>query len=368
MNLNPLQILSTRVPIKWGILVVLLVMYVSATFFIYFQLVVPSFEHGTTSQDFSVDSTIYVYFADSLRDGRPDPWVLQSLTGFGNTLWMPVFLSFVLKSNFLIMLVNYAMVITSIVLLKRSYPISLAAFLPLLLLNPTTTTSILCVNKEVVDLLVLSLFLFARTKRHPWAVPFILFLSFFNRWETCSVLIAFMLLNSRLNPFRQRRWTTVILLTVAINFAMPFLAAKFLTVKFEEVTSGTTVVMLDRLQLNYMYVLAVIPKIADNLFGQLLNHQVWEIGGSWLIINLLDNLAYAIIIAVVFAKRLFSLRNDLVYFAVIGSVIVAQSLAIQPRYFYFVYVLLCLQISLMKPAAKRESHGLQRLHPGLAHA
>jgi hypothetical protein len=368
MNLNPLQILSTRISIKSGIAILLLVLYVILTFIVYFQLVVPSFERGTTSKDFSVDSTVYVYFADSIRGGRPDPWVLESLTGYANTLYMPVFMSLVLKSNFLIMLANYAMVIVSVVLLKRSYPLSLTAFLPLMALNPTTATSILCVNKEVVDLLVLSLFLFARMKRHHWLLPFIFLLSFFNRWETCSVLIAFMFLKSRFNPFQKKRWTTIFLLILMLNFLMPLLASRLLTWKFEEVTSGTTVVLLDRLQLNYLYVLAVIPKIADNLFGQLLDHQVWEIGGSWLMINLFNNLANLIIVMMAYFKRQLNLRSDLIYLAAVGSVIIAQSLAIQPRYFYFVYVLLCLQLSLKRPVAAADSPNVLSAYPRLVHA
>ena len=266
------------------------------------------------------------------------------------------------------MLANYAMVIVSVALLKRTFPISLTTFLPLLLLNPTTTTSILCVNKEVVDLLVLSLFLFARTKHHSWMLPFVLVLAFMNRWETCSVLIVYMFLSSRLNPLRRRRWTTVFVLILALNFVMPYLGAKLLTQKFEEVESGNTVVWLDKLQLNYMFVIAVIPKILDNLFGQLLNHQVWEIGSSWLIINLFNNLAYAILMVIGFVKRVFTVQNDIFYLAVIGSVIMAQSLAIQPRYFYFVYVLLCLQIALKEPTLSTDSVHLRSSQPKLAHA
>lgn len=368
MNLNPARVLTKPVSIKSAIVLVLLVIYVTATFIIFFQLVVPSFEHNTTSVDFAVDSTIYVYFADTIRQGIFDPWVMGALTQFPNTAWMPVLMSLVLKSNFLIMLANYAMVVTSIVLLKKTYNLSLTTFLPLLLMNATTMTSILCVNKEVVDLLALSIFLFVRAKRLHWLLPFVLVFSFLNRWETCMVFTFFMFADSRLNPLRYRRWATVFMLVLVINFAMPFWQGRMLARRFDEISAGNTVVLLGKLQLNYMFIIAVIPKIADNLFGQLLNHQVWELGGSWLIINLLDNLAYAIMTAIVFAKRLFSLRNDLIYFAVIGSIIAAQSLAIQPRYFYFVYVLLCLQVALKKPLLAAESFSLQSSHSKLVHA
>jgi hypothetical protein len=95
--------------------------------------------------------------------------------------------------------------------------------------------------------------------------------------------------------------------------------------------------------MHYLYVLAVIPKIAENLFGQLVNPLVWQEPNSWLYINFFNNLAYVILILVLIKKRQLKLRNDLVYFGTLGAVIVAQALVIQPRYFYFMYVLLCLQ-------------------------
>jgi hypothetical protein len=44
-------------------------------------------------------------------------------------------------------------------------------------------------------------------------------------------------------------------------------------------------------------------------------------------------------------KRLLRLQNDFVYFGALGAVIIAQTLVPQPRYFYWLYVLLCLQLA-----------------------
>ena len=353
MTLGPAKILSRPTRIRSAIVAVALAAYLEFIFIIFFQAVVPSYVNGTTSDAFSVDSTLYVFFANELRERRFDPWVIASMAHFPNTLWVPVFLSLVINSAFLIMLVNIAAAVLSVCLLKRGYAVSLTVFLPLLMMNPTTTTSLLCVNKEIFDLLSLSMFLYGRAKRIHWIIFMALAIALLNRWETCLVIAAFLFVESRLNPWKGRRWTFLIILVLILNFAMPFWGAKTLAGRFEEAESGNTIAVLDGLQMHYLYVIAVIPKIAENLFGQILNRQVWEVGSSWLFINLFNNIASALLLLIAVGKRLLTLQNDFVYFAAIGAVFIAQSLAIQPRYFYFIYVLICLQVALPGPACER---------------
>jgi len=236
-----------------------------------------------------------------------------------------------------------------------------------LLLNPTTTTSLLCVNKEILDLLSMSLFLYSRVKRHRGLLFAALVLAFVNRYEFCVVMLLFAIAESRLNPWREKRLATLLLLIVAINFAMPFFGADVLAQRFVETQFGHTIALLDGMQMHYLFVLAVVPKIAENLFGQLLNPQVWETPSSWLYINLFNNIADVIVILIAAKKRLLTLRSDLVYFGAFGAVLVSQSLAVQPRYFYFVYVLLCLQVA--RTGAGRAAVGIsfqRRGVPGLS--
>lgn len=343
MDLNPRRFLSKRVSFKSAAILPLLIIYVAFTFAIFFWAVLPSFENDSTSLTFATDSTVYTYFADSLREGRNEPWVLASLSFFPNTLWTPVFISFVLNSKLLIMITNYVMFTVSILLLKRAYAISLGVFIPLLLLNPTTTTSLLCVNKEILDLLCISLLLYARKKRQNWLLVAALVLALLNRYEVCAVMLAFIISESRVNPWRKKRRVALLLLVLAINFIMPLLGGKMLAERFVEAQSGNSIVFLDALQMHYLYVLAVIPKITKNMFGFFLNPLVWEAPSSWLLINFFNNVAFAILILITVTKRQLTLRNELVYFGALGSVIVAQALIVQPRYFYFVYILLCLQ-------------------------
>jgi hypothetical protein len=342
MTVDVLRVLKMRMGVGSWILVVLLIAYFAFTFVIFFQAVIPSYEDGTTSWTFAVDSTVYVYMADSIREGRNEPWVLGAFASFPNTVMTPVAIALVLNSAFLVMLANYAVLAISVLLFRLTFSISTIAFLVLLLLNPTTTTSILCVNKEILDLFVISLFLFARVKRFRLLLLVALVLALVNRWETCAIMITYLIAESRLNPWRERRGLTLLLLVGALNF-VPIVGAEVLAKRFEEAEYAGVIRVLDILQLHYLYFIAVIPKIADNLFGQLPNPQVWKTPSSWLFINFFNNAAAAILILINMAKGRFTLRSDFIYLGAFGSVLLAQSLVVQPRYFYFVYILLCLE-------------------------
>ena len=343
MNLDPQKLLSKRIGLRSAALLPIFALYVSFTFVLLFQAVIPSFENGTTSWTFATDSTVYTDFANSLREGRNDPWVIASLSFFPNTLWTPVFIAFILNSEIQVMLLNYAVFIISILLLNRAFSISWIALVFLLLLNPTTTTSLLCVNKEILDLLSVSLFLYARKKRHLALLLVALGLSLLNRWEICGIMVVFLICESRLNFWRARRWLTLSLLVLSLNFVMPLWWGPKLAHHFEEAESAGLIKVLDVMQLHYLYPLVVIPKIAQDLFGQLLNSQVWTAPSSWLFINFFNNVAYAILIFLTVMKRRFTLQSDFIYLSALGAVIVAQALVVQPRYFYFAYVLLCVQ-------------------------
>jgi len=100
--------------------------------------------------------------------------------------------------------------------------------------------------------------------------------------------------------------------------------------------------------MHYMYGVAVIPKVAFNLFGMFLDAFRIEtlrvnsdIANSY--IPLSNNIANVVVFVFLLSKRRLTVRSDIIYFSMIGSIIMATALILQCRYFYFVYVLLCLQ-------------------------
>lgn len=261
------------------------------------------------------------------------------------------------------MLANYAFFAISMVLLKKSSSFSLGLFIPLMLLNPVTTTSLLCINKEILDLFSMSLFLYSRARRHNVLLLAALGLALFNRYEICVVMLVFLIAGSRLNPWKEKRFVTLFMLVVALNFVMPFLGGEMLAKRFEEAQDGRFIAPLDLLQIHYLYILVVIPKIAINLFGELLNPFVWKELNSWTYIMFFNNFSYVVLLLIAAKKRLLRLRNDFIYFGALGAVLVAQSVVVQPRYFYFLYILLCLEIAKKKADEPVEENLLLNRRP-----
>lgn len=352
MTVDPVKVLSRPIRIQSVFFVVLMLAYIFFSLFLFFQWVAPSLD-GRTDQHIAADSSTYMYIADVLRDGTPDPAVTIALASFPNTLWVPVLLALLLKSTFAMVIADYAMFFLALFLLKKSTPCSIATFVGLLLLNATTTISLLSVNKEIVDLLVISLFVFARRRRSYTLLLVVLLLALLNRFEVCLVLLLFMFVESRMNPFRRNRRLTIAVLLIALSVLLPLMASRTLAAHFEEASTSNTIAFLDILEMHYLYGLAVIPKIAENLFAELINVSKWmhsysasDLANSYIILS--NNFATFVVLVSLGRRRTLTLRSDLVYFAALGSIIMAIALVVQPRYFYIVYVMLCLQLALPK--------------------
>lgn len=358
MIVDPFAILTKRIGYRSLGFLALLAAYTVFLLFVFFYGVKPSLAADTTNQDFAVDSTVYMELADSLKNGTIDPIEAQELLSFPNTVIAPVSIYLVLNNPFSVLMFNCAIFCISLILLSQTFSIPMHRFMFLLLLNPTTTTSLLCLNKEIIDIFIISLFLYS-TKHNRRALTIAsLIISFLNRYEICVVFLVCIFVQTRFNPLRKHRFLVLFVLVSLLTITMPFFASSMLSHRFQEAKYGGAVAVLDNLQIHYLYIVAVIPKIAENLFGQLVNPAVWNTSGApqadnapWLYNMLFNNLASLILVFILLGKRMLRLRYDLVYCSAIGAVLVAQSLAIQPRYFYFIYVLLCLQAA--HPATKR---------------
>jgi hypothetical protein len=314
---------------------------------LFFQWVAPSLD-GRTEQHIAADSGTYIAAADALREGREDIFLTVALSSFPNTVLCPILQAFVLKSTFAMVLADYAMFFLAIFLLKRSFSFSTGIFVGLLLLNATTTISLLSVNKEIVDLLAVSIFFFARRRHRNGVLLLALMLALFNRFEVCIVMLLFLLAESKLNPWRQRRVVTIAVLIAALSVMLPLFVSESLNEQFAGVSEAHSIAWLGTLEMHYLYAVAVFPKIGNMLFGALIVHPFKmetyyvysDIANSSILYS--NNLATMVVFVILAWKRRLSVRLDLIYFAMLGFIIMAVTMTTVQRYIYFAYVLLCL--------------------------
>jgi hypothetical protein len=374
MTVDPAKIFSKRIRVKSLILFALLLVYIGLSFVAFFKFVGPSLS-GHRDQKFAADSTTYIGAADALREGREDIFLTVALSSFPNTVLSPILLSWLFKSTFGMVLANYAMFFLAIVLLKRSFSFSTGIFLGLMLLNATTTISLLAVNKEILDLLAVSIFFFGYVKHRNSVIAIAMLLALFNRWEICLVMLTFLLAQSKLNPWRHKRALTLVILVVLLTVLIPLFGSEILGARINEVAEAHTVAWFDSLEMHYMFGLIVIPKILFTLFATLIAHpfsadtyfNYTDVANSTILYS--NNLATVIVFAVLAWRHRFTLRSNLVYFAMVGFIIMAISPATVQRYVYFAYVLLCLQAARIEdntaPQISAPQKGVESLDPSL---
>ena len=330
--------------------------YLLVSVLLFFSWVNPSLV-GDNEHHIGADSGTYMSFAKSLRAGENDPYVLASLYSFPNTLWGPVLMGLALNSTVEIMLANYAILIFSLWLITRAAKVDFAFLLFLIFANVTTSISLLTLNKEIFDLLANSLFIYYLARGRRPALVAALLISAVCRYETCAVMGLYLIILGRWNIFRRWRALVLILVCLALSvFLSAFLSGNMqyrLQEATETASSGGLLLLLDTLQTHYMFFLAAIPKILDNLFSELISISHWSIysfddpANTYFLLG--NNLANLGLIAYLIIKRRFTLRSNLVYYACLSAILMSTALIIQPRYFYGAYIVLCVEAARIRP-------------------
>lgn len=323
--------------------------YLGVAAIAFVQVVNPSL-NGENSQHIAADSVTYIYMADALRQHRVDPWVYAALASFPNTLWMPVAIAYVLNSTALTVVFNVIVFCISVALYRRVAPLRTIEFCLLLFLNATTVISLMSVNKEIIDLFVLALFSFSLVRRRRALLILALLIALLSRYEVFVAFVIFLAARTRLNPWRARRWRTLLLLLLGLSVMLPVALSHSLAYRFQEAEGGGLVTFLDQLEMHFLFFAASLPKIAENLFGTLINPALFarfgelDIANSWIL--LLNNLATAVVICRLGMKHRLNrhaIQLDWMYLMAIIAIIMSVALVIQPRYFYLVYIILCFE-------------------------
>jgi len=339
---------AIRLSVKTVLKICVIPAYIILSVVLFFTWVNPSLS-GDTNKHIAADSHTYMFFAESLREGRNDPYVLGSLASFPNTLWGPVLLGLLFKNTITIMVANFVFFFLALWFFYKALHLEIGLFLLLLFANVTTFISLISLNKEIIDLFALSLFVLYLARRNRLALAAALLISLVSRYETCVVMLLYLALQSRWNHRRRFRQSTLIVLILFLSVALSSLLSTGMAARMEEATStassGGLLLLLDNLQIHYLFFLAVIPKILDNLFSELIfvahwaNYSLDDPANTFFLFG--NNIANLGLIIFLFLKGRLNLRNDLVYYACISAIFMSLALIIQPRYFYGAYVLLC---------------------------
>jgi hypothetical protein len=318
-----------------------------------FALLVRPFLEGTSQLRMAADSGVYVALAALAFDPR------QLISIGANYLGPFLILRVANSNNLVVALINCALFLLSYRVLVRTFDLDRRKFVALLCINPMLGFSLLSVNKEILGFASAAFMACYLVSGRKWQLATALFLSVLTRWQMTLALLVLMLVRSRLNPFVRYRAVTLALMVGLVSILYPSVLRAVLAPGLENQfiasqltsTAGLTG-LLAGIQDHYGYFLVLIPKLVLNYFGnlfRLFDFVFWpdRIDYSDVYNNIVvlgHQLCMVLVFFLALRKRKLSLASENGYFLAVYSVVFAISVLISYRYFFPVYLLVCIEL------------------------
>lgn len=303
---------------------------------------------GESNIQFFADSRTYELAALELRGLSPFELIAYNPNYFG-----PITILNLLQGNrWCILVFNLLVFAASARLIINAVPVNPKLFVVLLALNPMTLSSLLAVNKEILSVLTVALLIYGTEKKHIPALLGGLVVSFMVRWQLSLFVLAILGLISPINPLKKRR----VLAFFCLLFAISIIYRLGVDSIFSHVNavaevgeenwegSGLWGRLLD-VQNAGGYFLVFIPKVMHALFAilryidQLFNPPEGQFYNY--VVVMLHSLATFLVLAWVIVRRPLTFRNNILFFATIYLLLFGLTPIYAPRYFYPVFVFLC---------------------------
>jgi hypothetical protein len=320
---------------------IILAVYFLLVLLFSFEIGGPYLEGKYSNLHASADSITYIKLA------KQNDIPLVSVGG--NLLGPTIILRLLNFNNFLVVLLNCFLFYTSFFLAIKYFNLNKLKFLLLLIINPLIFLSLTTINKEILGLF-LSVVLVCYLKTNNKIFLFItLSMALFTRWEQFAVIIVFLLLK-KFNFLTRKRLLMVVLIVAALTILYPsFLLHQVELIygngKLNDVNSLGTIHYLNALQAHYMFFIVLIPKLLLNYFGDIIKIFItfpnWtDIYNTYGILG--AGFCFLLILIKLIKQRKLKLKDDRIYFCVIMSVMYTMMPIVQLRYFFPLYIIMCI--------------------------
>lgn len=351
---NPLLV---KAPAKRWATLFGLGLYLLACAFLFLQYVGPSVM-GENQLRIGADTDTYMAASKALSSGGSNAASLPVLISFQGQILGPVLEGALTGTAANIALANALLFIIGLTYASRLPGVQLESFLPLIVINPITTISILTLNKEIFATLSIILFIryLANGHRGRILLGVSLFTGLLARWQHPLIMLLFLGMEHRRSPLRNRHRMGTLAVIGCITVIWPLLLrtgvvemASLLDVA--ENAQSASLPVLNQIQASFGFPLVLVPKIVGNLFGV-----PWKVLGDLLggtdysdiqvrLVSPMQNLLSLALFLYAGYRGILKLRRPLTYLMVLYIIVSAASPIFQPRYEYPVYVLLCLDIA-----------------------
>jgi hypothetical protein len=278
-------------------------------------------------------------------------------------------------NNLAVFFINSLLLVVAYISLVNTYEFNRKKFIFLLALNPMLIASLLLVNKEVLGLFGLAMFAcYLKSKSLKFLVAACLF-ALMTRWQQFFIIVIYLLIVSPLNPLRNKRAITIGIIVFSISLLYPIFLSPILgrvisadTVESQANSAWGLISILNALQDNYLFFVALVPKILSNLFGNVFRILQFATNPSLIDYNDFYNnfvvLGHQITMLAIFIimikERRVNLNNDIVYFSLIYLIFFSVGLMIQYRYIFPLYILFCMEVSKLAPMNQKSNNPISR--------
>jgi hypothetical protein len=330
--------------------------YLAFCMFCFFHWELPRLNHETYIR-FGADSP--TYWEDvNYRDEHANKG--RTLVSFTGNLLGPVLVGVFLKSGLAVAFFNIFLFFMAVEIACTIPGVDRYRLLFLLAIAAETAAALVTLNKEIFVLLsalMMAKYIYAE-KRSLFLLGVVLFLSVFARWEQIALILLFVFLR-RKGSFFERNPRAAIAAVIAFLTVAYGLIAKIPHSglgAFTQYTRGAnTIVKLNAVQASFGFPLVVVPKMILDVFGELLRPLTLLGEYSYFDFNLGD--IHSAVIVPLFSMSLIAVfvlayrrgklnpRRPVALLVWLYMITTAITPFIQPRYNYFVYVLLCLELA-----------------------
>ncbi len=320
----------------------------------FFLIEQPRLNHETY-QRFGADSPTYWQAVDYGAQHADSGGNLVSFTG---NLLGPVAIGRILGSGFAVALFDILLFFISVEIASSIPGVDKYLFVFLLAINAETAPAVVTLNKEILVLLSgMMLAKYIYSEKQSWfLLGLTLLVSLFARWEQIAIVLLFVFLRRKGSFFLRHPRLAVLSVIAGLTVIYPLIASlegSGLRAFNRYAAGANTIVKLNEIQASFGFPIVLLPKIAMDIFGELLRPITFlkEFGTlgtgdihSMFIIPLFS-IALVTVLVIAYRRGKLNPRRPIGLVVLIYLIVTALTPFVQPRYNYFVYVLLCLELA-----------------------
>jgi hypothetical protein len=292
------------------------------------------------------------------------------LVGFGTNLFGPVAIGTVMRNGIAVGFFNILLFFVAVEIACSIPGVDRYRLLFLLMICSETAPALVTLNKEILVLfsvLLLAKYVYSE-RRSGLLLGAALVAAVLTRWEQVAIILLFLFLQRKGSVLQRNprlAVASVIAALTVIYSLIAMLPGSGIGGFTQYANNANTIAKLNTIQTHFGFPLVLIPKLIMDITGQLItplayvrwveNYGIGDLH-SWLIIPLFSIVLIPMMV-IAYRRGKLNPRRPIALLIIIYLLVVAVTPFVQPRYNYFVYVLLCLELS-KKETPEGEEQGL----------